>query len=514
MPSTAPLSGLRRLLAVSLSTLPVLAAAVDVPRDYALPMTTATGATTSGIRLVDSADFTQRVDALPKTTAVSQSHILYGGTPGVDRRPAVLVFAADGGWMKLDLRGGLSAVPQRVSSETQTGAVCESSLLESTRGALPAAGSILYRLPGADATCATGDDVFRRAGIADGEAVAPVTIPIKSLNLYPVYVNGSIAGVFTQEDGNLRRYATDLLSSALLMAAPTLDIVGQSSDGTSFMVVDNVLRRFTPAGGTPLTAMKRTGSGYVFARVVLHGDALYIFENAIRATDPQQTRVFAMKTDGTLWAKAMLNLAKVSTFAGITDGKILYLQGGGTDPVTGEAIPHELRSAPLDTGQFDTDTKRVYRIANGAIDVAAVNGDNVFLNITDNGGVHPVIHADVRADTGTALINGARGSAWLGGKGDPAALDGAPVRDTLLLAKGGPHTKDVVGATLFRFDAATRTSTKLVNLPDTVKPQALTGTGPATLEDFASPHDAWALDLEQGRYTRVTAGNTGTTAIR
>ncbi|HKY93562.1 MAG TPA: hypothetical protein VJM11_21090 [Nevskiaceae bacterium] len=508
MSTTSSRSGFRCLSVLVLAWGPLAASAAEPPRDYALPLTTvAETGDARGIVLVDAANFDATAALVPDTAIVSHTHVVYGGTAGVDRRPHALVYQQDGHWMRTSLREGLAPVPVQVSNASNADTACGSTLVETTRGAVPNA-MLVYQLPGPDTTCGTGDDAFRRIGIADAPTTSPSPVPLGTLDLQPVYVSDVLVAVLAHEDGQLRRYPANLATATVVRDADTVMFAGQDAEGTSFVVIDGILRKVTKEGTTPWVAMKRPKSGYSIRQIAIAGNLMFIFEDAVSPSEAWATRVYRLEVDsGGVIVSAILNLAVRSAFAGVTDTKLLYVQG--IDSTPDNPIPQELRSVPLDTTQFGTDGKRVYRVENGVIGVVAIRGARIFFNVIDRGAARPYLHADVRRDDGLPMVNGGKGSAWLASEPDVAdpLLAGAPT--TLVLADNATNIRSLAGANLYRFDAVALTATLIKRLPDGTRPGLLTGTGPATAEDFVTP-DAFVLDAAEGRFRRFV----GASALR
>lgn len=505
MSTTSSRSGFRRFCCFAIfASAPLAVSAVEPLRDYAIPLTiVADTGEAHGVTLVDAADFDATAAVVPDTAIVSQTHVLYGGTPGVDRRPYALIYQQDGHWMRIGLRSGLSPVPQQVSSAGDADTACASNLIETTQGSTPDA-MLVYSLPGPDDACGTPDDRFRRIGLDDSGDQAPVTVPVTTLALQPVYVSGTLVAVLAHEDGQLRRYPANLSSATVVQDAATVVFAGQRADGTSFVVIDGILRKVSKEGTTPWTAVKRPQRNYAIAQVMITGETMWIFEDAVSGSEQYATRVYRLDVNGgSLLAVAILNLAVHSVYAGVTDTRLLYLQGGGVDPATGAQIPHELRSVPQDTNQFGTDGKRIYRIARGYITVVAIRGDRIFFNVIDRTEETPYLHADARLDDGQTLRNGAKGSAWLDAK------PGTESATTLVLAANAANLRTLAGADLYRFDAVTLEPTLIRELKNGTRPGRLSGTGPATAENFVDG-DAFVLDVAEGRFRRFT----GVTALR
>jgi hypothetical protein len=323
-------------------------------------------------------------------------------------------------------------------------------------------------------------------------------------------VNGALTAVFARESGQLRRYPADLSVATVVRNASTVTFVGQREDGTSFMVIDGILRKVASDGTTPWLAMKKPQRGYTIRQVVLVDATLFIFEDALSASESRQTRVYRLDVDRAgVIVLAMLNLPAHGTFAGATDTKLLYLQGGGTD-ASGQPVPQELRSVPLDTTQSKTEWVRIYRIENGAIAPIAVNANRVFFNVTDRGVSPAIVHADVRLDTGLALMNGAKRSAWLGTKPDAVRAVGALPADWVVLAKDADSDPSLAGAALYRLDPVTLATQLIRDLPTGTRPSRLTGIGPAAAENFNGQVNAYAIDVGQARFLEVV----GATALR
>lgn len=352
-----------------------------------------------------------------------------------DLRLSRIVFASSG---KIYAAGN-DLLPRQVSAENAATTVC--SIEEQPDYASPDNAAYLYRLPGADNLCGTGDDAWRAVRLGMTSLAAPVDVPADGiLEAVNDRSTGAIAWWIVTDNLAIKR-----CDAGFGTCVPVGSYAGSAVSLGTFVRSDNVLLAIDNAAFV-LNAAAATLSGpfYAFLGAPSRGtptetDDPYIFladrGRLVRISSGGQSLVLAD------------NNATISEIRA-TPGKLVYVADNTTRRFL-YAVPREGgTSLELDSGNA----------AYKSIRIAGISGSHVYYTTIDNS-VPSDIMFEARhiLDDGTWKVTNTDAS-WAGTTYAPLLAPGRPntglTLDRLVLVDYDP-VLGLDNATLTSYDAAT-----------------------------------------------------------